>query len=291
MSAAAGRIHAGRGLAADTALWTGAGIVALAAHLGAAAWLLSEPPVIAADAAPPAAIMIDLAELPEAVRTEMNEISPDQETSELVTPAEEQQAPEEVPPQEMAEPEPEPVEPEPVAEPAETDMEDVVEAEPQTAVPLPLARPRPPEPPKEVAKRPDRPKPPVKQRQQSQAPTPQRVEAQAQVTESARNAARQNASGVSSASPARWQSRLMAHLERRKRYPPGAKSRGETGIVYVRFSLDETGNVLSVSLARSSGFPELDSEVLSLVRRASPVPAPPPGAQRTITAPVRFNTR
>jgi hypothetical protein len=32
--------------------------------------------------------------------------------------------------------------------------------------------------------------------------------------------------------------------------------------------------LLSVSLARSSGFAELDNEVLALVRRASPVPAP-----------------
>jgi protein TonB len=59
----------------------------------------------------------------------------------------------------------------------------------------------------------------------------------------------------------------------------------------VRFTIDERGNVLSASLARSSGFAELDQEVVALVRRASPVPAPPPGANRSITAPVRFSTR
>jgi protein TonB len=80
----------------------------------------------------------------------------------------------------------------------------------------------------------------------------------------------------------------MAHLERRKRYPAGARSRGETGIVTVRFTLDDGGNVLAVALAGSSGFPELDQEVVSLLRRASPVPPPPPGAKKTITAPVRF---
>ncbi|MCX5579617.1 TonB family protein, partial [Kaistia terrae] len=32
----------------------------------------------------------------------------------------------------------------------------------------------------------------------------------------------------------------------------------------------------------------LDQEVLSLLRRASPVPPPPPGVKKTITAPVRF---
>jgi protein TonB len=133
----------------------------------------------------------------------------------------------------------------------------------------------------------------VKQRQREQAASQQANQAQAQVTQSNRNAARQSASGMfaSSVSPARWQSRLMAHLERRKRYPAGAKSRHEEGIVYVRFRIDETGKVLSASLARSSGFPELDDEVLSLVQRASPVPAPPPDVNRTVTAPVKFSRR
>ena len=97
--------------------------------------------------------------------------------------------------------------------------------------------------------------------------------------------------GTGAVSPARWQSRLMAHLERRKRYPSGARSRREQGTAYVRFTIDERGNVLSASLARSSGSAELDAEVLSLVRRASPVPAPPPGVNRTITAPVQFRLR
>ena len=82
----------------------------------------------------------------------------------------------------------------------------------------------------------------------------------------------------------------MAHLERRKRYPPGAQARGERGTVYVRFTIDASGNVQSVSLSRSSGHAELDQEVLAMVRRASPVPAPPPGAQRDIIAPVRFSS-
>ncbi|OYR10314.1 tonB family C-terminal domain protein [Brucella grignonensis] len=41
----------------------------------------------------------------------------------------------------------------------------------------------------------------------------------------------------------------MAHLERRKKYPSGAKSRREEGVVYVRFRIDDTGKVLSASLA------------------------------------------
>ncbi|WP_338060694.1 energy transducer TonB [Bradyrhizobium yuanmingense] len=49
--------------------------------------------------------------------------------------------------------------------------------------------------------------------------------------------------------------------------------------------------MLSASLARSAGSAELDREVIALVHRASPVPAPPAGARRSITAPVRFSPR
>lgn len=279
---------------AETVLWTGAALFVLTAHVGGAAWLMREQPIIAADDAPPAAIMIELAEEPEAVNTEENEISEQMEDAEAAAPAEQVEAPE-LPPEEVVEEqvEPEPVEEEVVEEdePVEQDMVQLPDAE----VPLPTARPKPPEPKREVVKR-EEPKKPEPRRQkprpqQQQAASQTTRQAQAQVREGARTAARQTASGVSSASPARWQSRLMAHLERRKRYPADAKRRGERGIVYVRFRIDDNGNVQSVSLARSSGYPALDNEVLSLVRRASPVPAPPPGVNKTVTAPVRFNVR
>lgn len=136
-----------------------------------------------------------------------------------------------------------------------------------------------------MAKKPERKKPAPS----SKAST----EAVVQATQSNRNAANQRTAGMGfgSVSPAKWQSRLMAHLERRKRYPSGARSRGKQGTAYVRFCIDDSGNVLCVSLSRSSGFPELDNEVVEMVRRASPVPAPPPGVNKTITAPVGFTVR
>lgn len=90
--------------------------------------------------------------------------------------------------------------------------------------------------------------------------------------EGTRTAAQQSASGLSSVTPARWQSRLTAHLERCKRTPADARRRGERGTVHVRFTIDGGGNVRSVSRARSSGYPALDNEVFSFVRPASPVP-------------------
>ncbi|MBN8932490.1 MAG: energy transducer TonB [Rhizobium pusense] len=278
-------------------LWIGASVIALAVHTGAVTWALRERPIEMADSAPPPAIMVELAPEPEAINTEANEISEQMENSqevksETVEPVEQPEEPVE----EVAEAEPEPVdiqepEPEPEIDPVEeqvmTELENV-------EVPLPVFRPTPeekkpvekPKPKKkELAKKPERKKPAPS----SKAST----EAAAQVTQSNRNAANQRTAGMGfgSVSPAKWQSRLMAHLERRKRYPFGARSRGEQGTAYVRFRIDDAGNVLSASLARSSGFPELDSEVVEMVRRASPVPAPPPGVNKTITAPVRFTVR
>ncbi|MEL4376740.1 energy transducer TonB [Brucella cytisi] len=267
-------------------LWAGAGLMVMSIHVGTALWLLRDAAMVAADDMPPAAIMIELTEMPEAQVTKENEVSPDPETADASAPAENVEEAIEEPeqPEEIAEQEPKPVEDEAVEELVQLD---------KVEIPLPIARPKPPEPENKIVRKEEPKKKPVKQRQQEQAASRQVNQAQARVTQSSRNAARQSASGLfaSSVSPARWQSRLMAHLERRKRYPAGAKSRREEGVVYVRFRIDETGKVLSASLARSSGFPELDSEVLSLVQRASPVPAPPPDVNRTITAPVKFSRR
>lgn len=291
--------HDLRGGVSELVLWAGACFVVLSVHVAAAMWLMREPETAMADDTPPAAIMIELAETPEATTTEENEISLDQETADASAPAEKVEEPVDEPEivEEIAQQEPGPVEP--VEEQQEEELAQLENVE----VPLPIAKPTPPEPKKEIEKKPvvkkevvkkeEPKKKPVKQRQQERASSKQAVKAQAQVAQTNRNAARQSASGLfaSSMTPARWQSRLMAHLERRKKYPSAAKSRGEEGVVYVRFRIDDSGKVLSASLARSSGWPELDSEVLSLVQRASPVPAPPPDANKTITAPVKFSRR
>jgi periplasmic protein TonB len=96
-------------------------------------------------------------------------------------------------------------------------------------------------------------------------------------------------SGASpSVSPATWKSELVAHLNRYKRYPSGAAS---TGTASVAFTIARSGKVLSARLIGSSGNPALDAEAISLPRRASPVPAPPPdfgGAILTLTVPIHF---
>ncbi|MFH1558599.1 MAG: TonB family protein [Pseudomonadota bacterium] len=89
----------------------------------------------------------------------------------------------------------------------------------------------------------------------------------------------------------RWQGRLAAHLERRKRYPSTAMSRHAEGVVYVRFLVEPDGSVTRTELARSSNVPELDQEVLALIERAAPLPPPPPGVNSFVTVPVSFSIR
>lgn len=294
-------------------VWGLAAVVSVTTHGAGLAWLLRTPPVPIADNTPPPSIMIEMAAEPEAVNTEEDTISEDvQESAEVKSEAEEpaEPLPEPVPepPQEMAEtpppveepppdipppPEPLPEEPE-VVEETPPPVQEEVEVPLPAPKPVPVEEPPPPEPPKPRPQEVAKPKPPREKPAPRPAPAAKAANAAAaQVAPSQRNAASQTVagSGFGSVSPARWQSKLMAHLERRKRYPSGARSRGEQGTVQVRFSIDTGGNVLSVSLARSSGFAELDQAVLDLVRRASPVPAPPVGVNRTIVAPVRFTSR
>lgn len=196
---------------------------------------------------------------------------------------------------------PEPLPPEPVVEPSPIEQQQTAALD-NVEVPLPMFRPLPPlelkpepskpEPRKPEARTEPKKKPPARKAEAAPAASQAAQKAQAKATQSDRTAATQTSSGGgSSISPDRWQSRLMSHLERRKRYPAESRSNREQGTVMVRFSIDNSGNVLSVSLSRSSGYPALDRAVVEMVRAASPVPAPPPGVSKTIVAPVQFSLR
>lgn len=291
-------------------LWTTAGVLVVTAHAGAVAYLMREPMVAMEDSGPPPAIMIELAPEPEAVLTDETEVSTEQVDAEEVKTASSEPLPEPVEPppvqplpEPIPEPEPEPevteqiVEPPPVVEP-EPEPEPIEEVDPveelvmaqleNVEVPIPMVRPPRPDP---KIEKPVEPKKKTVKKQQAPASQAAR-QAKAEVAQADRNAAAVSSSGAGrSVSPAKWQSRLMSHLERRKRYPSEARSNREEGTVYVRFRIDDAGNVLSVSLSRSSGSAALDNAVVAMVRNASPVPAPPPGVNKTITAPVRFNLR
>lgn len=80
-------------------------------------------------------------------------------------------------------------------------------------------------------------------------------------------------------------------LERAKQYPESAIRRGAKGAARIGFVLDEFGGVSSVSLLRSSGAADLDSESVALVRRAAPYPPPPRQAKRSFAIEVAFGMK
>jgi periplasmic protein TonB len=93
---------------------------------------------------------------------------------------------------------------------------------------------------------------------------------------------------------ASWRSQVAAHLARYKRYPAEAEARHDAGTVRLSFTMDRNGRVLSRHIEGSSGSAVLDKEVLSMIERAQPLPAFPPGMPQprmTLVVPIRFSLR
>ena len=73
---------------------------------------------------------------------------------------------------------------------------------------------------------------------------------------------------------ATWQKKLVAHLDKHKRYP--ADRGRKNAEVLVNIILDRVGHVVSLSIVKGSGDSAFDEAALAMVRRSDPVPAPPP---------------
>jgi protein TonB len=90
-----------------------------------------------------------------------------------------------------------------------------------------------------------------------------------------------------------WERSLTQHLQKFKRYPGGAQSRGEEGLVLLRFSVDRNGHVLAHDIAQSSGHPDLDAEVMRMIERAQPLPPFPVSMAEAeldeLIVPIRFS--
>ncbi len=86
------------------------------------------------------------------------------------------------------------------------------------------------------------------------------------------------AAGRGAASPAQWQAEVIAHIRRFRQYPPGASG---SASVRVQLRINGQGAVKSASVAGSSGNAALDRAAIETVKRASPVPAPPPEIARS----------
>ncbi|EQB14985.1 energy transducer TonB [Sphingobium lactosutens] len=80
---------------------------------------------------------------------------------------------------------------------------------------------------------------------------------------------------AASNAPDTWEGRVLARLEKFRRYPGSARSARQQGVVYIRFRLGRDGHVLSSALVRSSGYTVLDQAALETLRRAGPMPKIP----------------
>jgi protein TonB len=146
-------------------------------------------------------------------------------------------------------------------------------AEPEIAKPAPVAKPAPPaQKPKPLPLKTVKPapaRPAVKAQPAQQQPRPPAPAPPVATTAAA--------SSVSASSPAAitWQSRLLTHLARFKRYPDDARRRGVHGMNSLRLVIDGSGTVENFALVSTSGSASLDRATLQMIRRAQPLPPPP----------------
>jgi protein TonB len=99
---------------------------------------------------------------------------------------------------------------------------------------------------------------------------------------------------VSSNTPDTREGRVLAILNKHRRYPRMAMIQRQQGVPYIRFVMNREGKVLSVRIERSSGHRALDQEALALPKRAQPLPKPPEdvkGETIELVVPVEFVMR
>jgi periplasmic protein TonB len=239
--------------------WGGSLAIVLALHAALALWLITHRVWIEPPGMPAAAVMVDLAPLPQPLPAPLPEPMP-------ASPPVVEQAVQPPPPPAVEQPPPPPPLPEVPTTP-------ILPRQPAVVLPKPLPAPPKVHPPKPVATPLPTPPPPA-------APIAPAVAAPPQPSAAAIAGAR-----------ATWQAQIVAWLARHKQYPRTAQAQHQQGTALLHFTIDRQGHVLSHQLARGSGFTLLDEEAEALIQRAQPLPAPPsemPGQQIELTVPIQF---
>ncbi|WP_448133176.1 energy transducer TonB [Stenotrophomonas rhizophila] len=158
----------------------------------------------------------------------------------------------------------------------EVPLEEIVAPTPSTAASVAKQKPEPPRP---LPQTPPRATanwvipPPTPPQPTPDSPAPQQQEASV----AAAPPSPPLPAGPSEATPGRdsWEGRVMARLERFRRYPNAARARRQEGITQLRVSVARDGSLLALSLEATSGFPLLDQAALETFRRAAPLPKVP----------------
>lgn len=189
----------------------------------------------------------------------------------------------------------EPATPEELPEPEEQPEAVASVVLPQENIPIPSPRPQPPR-----AKRAETKPEPQNQPPRTAPATPRqtaKAKEKAPAAEksparpsSASSASRQG--GATAGATAAYARRLIAHVERHKRYPREAARQRIAGTAGLAITIDRQGRLAGASLAKRSGHAILDKEALAVARRAAPYPRPPEGvgdATVTFSVTLRFS--
>lgn len=189
----------------------------------------------------------------------------------------------------------EPATPEELPEPEEQPEAVASVVLPQENIPIPSPRPQPPR-----AKRAETKPEPQNQPPRTAPATPrQTAKAQEKAPAAEKSPARPSAAssasrqgGATAGVTAAYARRLIAHVERHKRYPREAARQRIAGTAGLAITIDRHGRLAGASLAKRSGHAILDKEALAVAHRAAPYPRPPEGvgdATVTFSVTLRFS--
>jgi periplasmic protein TonB len=251
---------------ADLRRWAICGAVVVLAHGGIATAMVTwREPIEGTGAA--AGIVIEFAPVPVAPATVQSEVPPGPEADITdSSPTKQVDSPEE-----------------------KKKTEEQIEEPPPEVPPAPNPEVAIQPPPKEVKK--ERPQP-QEQRPEAVATAPQVIAEQISAVPAAPRPGAPNPYDSNAART--WNAQIHAVILRNKRYPASARSRGQTGMTRVAFTLDRQGRVVDSRVTSSSGVAALDEEALALLRRAQPFPAPPPefpDDRVTLNLPLNFDLK
>lgn len=258
-------------------LWGLAGLAAVAAHAAVGLSIVAFAPEMEMTGPAVEPLRVELAPLvvseAESVETVETVASLEPEETEVEeTPTVEEEVTEKVEeeqPEEVAELEPEVVEEElPVVRKAEA------------VLPKPVKKKVEKKPEKKVEKRVEPVKKPVKKADVG------KHNPDAKASSTSNSKASRGAPAPSADELARWKARVQKAVTGRK--PRNVSNVGNVTIV---FEVNAAGAVVSVEVAKSSGYSDLDDAALSMARRA--VPNPPKGTRlpAKVTMPIRFELR
>jgi periplasmic protein TonB len=141
---------------------------------------------------------------------------------------------------------------------------------PEKPVPKPSVK-KPPSP-KPVERKPN----PMPRREPREQQPPAADARQGQASASRENLGGAAASGDPNVLN-RYRSAVGAAVRRRLKYPIQAESRNIRGVATVRFNIDSSGIIISVTLIKSAGHPDLDAAAMAATRLGSSVPPIPAG--------------